>query len=233
MGLYRSITTLSGKSISCHEGPPLCGFNFGNRFQPGCLTSDQGTRLHSCEGGTICSVHEATNVVNITPIISRLSNGAELPEIGAGGGGGDLNETHELELDDAGAVGMLLKLCTDKVQDPTSVTKICSLITRALVSGQKLSLDGLAQANNGDSIPISDFVELLTTLAKSKEGNGTAEMVRQVPKLSGKRKLSSPASDGLPRTIVCPIANFEEFYVDINCRPFHTRGTHHMKSYAT
>ncbi|KAI9719457.1 MAG: hypothetical protein M1812_003528 [Candelaria pacifica] len=192
MRLYKSIAPLSENGVSCHEGPPLCGFN--------------------CERGTVCSALEETKVVSITPIISRLSTGAEFPEIGAGGGAGDLNETHELELDDAGAVGMLLELCTSYVQDPASVAKIISLISTAMATGrQKLSLGALALAAYSDDMPLPDFAELLKSLAEDKEIQGTDNEVKLVSDQGRKRKLSYPASDELPLSITFPYSRHSSY----------------------
>ncbi|KAI9705946.1 MAG: Protein artemis [Candelina mexicana] len=212
MRLYKSIAPLLENRVNCHEGPPLCGFKFGNRYQSGCLTSNQDTRLHSCERGTVCSALEDTDVVTITPIISRLSTGAELPELGAGGGGGDLNETHELELDDAGEVGMLLKLCVDKVSDPTSVAKIITLISTAMVSDrQRLPLGGLALAADGDNLTLSDFAKLLMITAEGKESQGQEKRVKPGSNRSHKRTSSGALSDELPRTITFPYSRHSSY----------------------
>jgi DNA cross-link repair 1C protein len=40
-----------------------------------------------------------------------------MAELGAGGGKGDMNQQHELEVGDASALGMLMSLCATKMQD--------------------------------------------------------------------------------------------------------------------
>jgi DNA cross-link repair 1C protein len=49
------------------------------------------------------------NTVWITPIITRV-NEAEIAEVGAGGGGGDLTKRPELEVDNDNVVEQLLEL---------------------------------------------------------------------------------------------------------------------------
>jgi hypothetical protein len=80
------------------EAPALVGYMSGNTPQPGCLTSDCNVRLHSCERGNMCDVARGPYVVRIQPIIAHLPSGADLAEIGAGGGGGDLEREAELDL---------------------------------------------------------------------------------------------------------------------------------------
>jgi DNA cross-link repair 1C protein len=55
------------------------------------------------------------NVVWITPIIAR-HKGVEIAEIGVGGGQGDLNQTHSLELYDQGSIQQLLLICNRALQ---------------------------------------------------------------------------------------------------------------------
>lgn len=46
----------------------------------------------------MCAIARGSSVVRIQPIIAHLSGGADLAEIGAGGGGGDLEREAELDL---------------------------------------------------------------------------------------------------------------------------------------
>jgi hypothetical protein len=78
--------------IGIREAPALCGFMNGNHVQPGCLTSSENVRIHSCERGMGCSVldnDKDCNIVHIIPIISRTGH-IEIAEPGAGGGKVDL-----------------------------------------------------------------------------------------------------------------------------------------------
>lgn len=94
----------------------LVGFELGNHEHPGCLSNSlEHVRIHSCERGTGCEIFKNRDVVRITPIIAR-HKGNEIAEVGAGGGQGDLNQTHSLELYDQGTIQQLLELCTKAVQ---------------------------------------------------------------------------------------------------------------------
>ena len=81
----------------CPEAPALVGFKCGNTYHPGCLTRDEGVRLHSCEKGNYCAVVRASPVVWIRPVVAHLPGGEELYESGVGGGGDDLEREAELE----------------------------------------------------------------------------------------------------------------------------------------
>lgn len=86
-----------------HDAPALAGYQCGNGRQMGCLTDDIRVRIHSCEKGMQCKTVDK-NTVFITPIITRTPLGQEMPEIGIGGGGGDLTGRPDLE------IGELLRL---------------------------------------------------------------------------------------------------------------------------
>jgi hypothetical protein len=99
--------------LDIHEAPALCGFKNGNHIQPGCLTSEENARIHSCERGMGCQIMDSdtdARIVHIIPIITRV-NGAEIAEAGAGGGQGDLDQKEELEAGGLPDVDRLMKLC--------------------------------------------------------------------------------------------------------------------------
>lgn len=203
MGLYRSLTTISGDGVSSHEGPALCGYKCGNRQQKGCLTGDQGVRLHSCERGTECSGIKSENVVWITPIITRTSTGADIPELGAGGGGGDLDQQHELELSDTAAVGRLINLCSDNIQDPRLLAKVISIVSTAMASETKsLTFDGkYAKQDEEGNIAMRDLLETLTKIAEHKS-NAQRSPVSLRSQADNIRMYTDPPTAQLPRTIV-------------------------------
>jgi hypothetical protein len=101
--MFRSLVASSSDSKfspSSHlarEAPGLVGFMCGNTYHPGCLTSDEHVRLHSCEKGNYCDTVKNSSVVWIRPIITRLPNGQDVAEIGVGGGGDDLEREAELD----------------------------------------------------------------------------------------------------------------------------------------
>ncbi|CAK7217797.1 hypothetical protein SBRCBS47491_003292 [Sporothrix bragantina] len=118
MRLYKSLATgaadpagergHSGPQVSVDPmAPNLLGFACANAFHEGSLTmeetySDRPVRIHSCEKGLgYCStVRDATRpVVWIRPVVCRLPYGrGEVAELGAGGGGEDLNKEADLEV---------------------------------------------------------------------------------------------------------------------------------------
>jgi DNA cross-link repair 1C protein len=114
MRMYQSLRGEANKDngsgpFVAYEGPILTGFKCGNAQQPGCLTLDQNVRLHSCEKGTGCSAVD-NNTVWIRPILARTRFGYETSEVGIGGGGGDLTQRAELELESLGNIDQLVEL---------------------------------------------------------------------------------------------------------------------------
>jgi hypothetical protein len=114
MRLYQSLNVDSGGdglsgSYFSQEAPILTGHKVGNTDHPGILTLDATVRLHSCEKGIRCS-HLGDNIVWIRPIIARTSSGQEIGEMGIGGGGGDLTQRPEVELDSDAMIWQLMAL---------------------------------------------------------------------------------------------------------------------------
>lgn len=146
-GLYNALA--NGADPKAPEAVKMIGFWCGNHFQDGCLTRQQ-TRLHSCEKGTGCGIWNQ-DFVRVTPIITR-HNGVELQELGAGGGQGDLNQQHELEVSDAGIVGQLMALCASKLQgQPKLLYGVLHMLTSVINDGVKsLNLDEFDIATVGD-----------------------------------------------------------------------------------
>ncbi|KAF2207262.1 hypothetical protein CERZMDRAFT_102547 [Cercospora zeae-maydis SCOH1-5] len=118
-GVYSALH--NGAEPKAPEAYKLIRATVGNEEREGCL-STRYQRLHSCERGTGCTIFN-NDFVRITPIISR-HNGEEMGELGAGGGQGDLNQQHELELDDSNIFHKLMSLCLadlaneDGIKDP-------------------------------------------------------------------------------------------------------------------
>lgn len=182
MRLYQALTFKAENGVFAQEGPPLCGFKCGNRYQPGCLTDDASVRLHSCEKGTSCDVIESSPVVWITPIIIRASNGLNVPELGAGGGGGDLLQSHELDLSDTAAAFELVKLCSEKIADAQARSRTLSLISEAFTSSSKiLCLDASELDEDLEDMPLEDIADLLERIAnrRSREGGGRPKYSRE------------------------------------------------------
>ncbi|KAJ5497923.1 DNA repair metallo-beta-lactamase [Penicillium expansum] len=143
MGLYRSLVQTPGnRGVS--EAPALCGFELGNKAVTGCLST------------------RSTNTVYIVPIVNRTTSGAEIPEVGAGGGIGDLYQTHELELPDEFALAELEKLCLKHVQDKQALSQMRNALLDAFRSRKKvLSLDTYGVKEEGE-IPLKNLVTALS-----------------------------------------------------------------------
>ncbi|KAI4099793.1 MAG: hypothetical protein LQ339_005815 [Xanthoria mediterranea] len=167
--LYRSLPSSGGSPSDSVEGAALCGFQLGNRTQAGCLTQDDSVRLHSCEHGTNCSSLETSkNTVWITPLINRSDQGDTL-ELGAGGGGGDLTQTHELEITDPQAGLKLIELCRHQLHDDKELAQIVCLLEKILCSdGKTVPLNLLDTSLEENDIPLEDFAQLLIGVANRK-----------------------------------------------------------------
>ncbi|OQE02551.1 hypothetical protein PENSOL_c002G08250 [Penicillium solitum] len=191
MGLYRSLIQIPGnRGVS--EAPVLCGFELGNRAVTGCLSNNESSRIHSCEPGVSCSAARGTNTVYIVPIVNRTAGGAEIPEVGAGGGIGDLYQTHELELPDESALAELEKLCLKHVQDKQALSQMRNALLDAFRSRKKaLSLDTYGVKDEGE-ISLKNLVTALS---------------------HGPSEISSRSSQpDLPNTIRFPYSRHSSYY---------------------
>jgi len=178
-GLYSALANAKGE-VACLEGPPLGGFMLGNHRVEGCLTRDPAVRIHSCEHGWQCPVirgFKNKDVVRIVPIVSRTEDGAELHELGIGGGKGDLNQTHVLDLQNEEILSQLRKLCAEKIIDEETLAKV----DRILKTGSsKLELELTRREDDHPDINLDELVQLLIKQANEKE---TSE--NNLPKAQG------------------------------------------------
>lgn len=144
----------------------MCGFHFGNRTQAGCLTQDDTVRLHSCERGTKCnSLENSDNIVWITPLINHSEQG-DIPELGAGGGGGDLTQTHELEITDPKTIFKLIELCKHQIQDDKTLTQTLRVLEEFIGSERRtMPLDSVDTSLKEKNIPFEDLTRLLIEVA--------------------------------------------------------------------
>ncbi|ORY12413.1 beta-lactamase-like protein [Clohesyomyces aquaticus] len=168
--IYESLSPLKNdklRGVDIREAPALCGFKNGNHSQPGCLTSKEDVRLHSCERGMGCSVVDAetdAEVVHIIPIVTR-TNGTEIAEVGAGGGKGDLDQTDELETGGVGDVGKLMELCASKIEDQELLSRVLSFLQKALDQGNdkiELGMDIQKESQgNDDNLSLHTLISIL------------------------------------------------------------------------
>lgn len=216
--LYESLGTTAKNKNLCHEGSALYGFECGNKFQDGCLTPKSNVRLHSCQHDMGCSKLEASNIVFIRPIISRSVEGLVLPEIDAGGGGGDLNQVHELELNDATAVGALIELCTKEILDQKTRSNTIDLIIKAK-NTQKMvvSLDTLDFNGNLETMPLAELSKLLAKLVAVEDGATSLidERVETPSRCVGRGRAktlqTSSVRQELPRSIEFPYSRHSSY----------------------
>ncbi|KAJ5142698.1 uncharacterized protein N7515_001485 [Penicillium bovifimosum] len=175
MGLYQSlIRTPGNRGVS--EAPALCGFELGNRAVAGCLSNDMSSRIHSCEPGISCATARGPKTVYIEPIVNRTPSGAEVPEVGAGGGIGDLSQTHELELPDESALAELEKLCLQHIQDEQALSQMRGALLDAFRSRRKaLSLDTYGVKEEGE-IPLKNLVTALSHGPSEISGGATTDL---------------------------------------------------------
>lgn len=138
-------------------------------------------------------------MVWITPIIVR-HKGHEIAEIGAGGGQGDLNQTHSLELYDQGTVQQLLMICRRVLQaQPDLRDQMTQWFSTLMKSGKEsidLDLEILRDevehtSQDGkpvdefdmDNLPIDKLVPALTRLITGKsdqEAEDRREQQREI-----------------------------------------------------
>ncbi|RAL00434.1 putative DNA repair protein [Aspergillus ibericus CBS 121593] len=157
MDLYRSLA-----SQGVNDATFLCGYELGNRFIPGCLSEDESSRIHSCEPGVHCPAAASRDTVYIAPIVNRTTGGSEMPEIGAGGGGGDLYQVHELELPDQSALEQLEKLCLERIHDTKALSQIRQALVDAFRSKTRvLSLDSYGMKDAHD-MSLENLVSILS-----------------------------------------------------------------------
>ncbi len=144
----------------------MTGYKCGNTLQPGCLTNDTNVRLHSCERGVHCPVVLNENTVWIKPVVTRTQVGEEIEEMGIGGGGGDLTEHQELEVDNAiihQLLGLFPKMAEPIMQD----------IKQAFQAGlqssrQAISLDELGIGAGESDLSLAQFTKAFAKTLSEK-----------------------------------------------------------------
>ncbi|GAB1736982.1 hypothetical protein NU219Hw_g348t1 [Hortaea werneckii] len=216
-GLYRAL--FNGTEPRAPETPKLMGFLCGNHFQAGCLTNREA-RIHSCEKGTACNIWNE-DFVRITPIISR-HRGVEMAELGAGGGQGDLDQHHELEVWDPSLVGQLIVLCASKLHgQPELRASVMQMLTSIIDDRiHSISLDDSElkeqsiQNESGeegfadfDKLPLGRLVPALAKLVTKAKGQGQKED----PSVRNRSSAPSARADGLSRQITFPYSRHSSY----------------------
>ncbi|PNS21578.1 Protein artemis [Sphaceloma murrayae] len=177
--LYSSLWEGEGRDVG--EAAPLVGFREGNRWQEGCFTRSYGdnVRIHACERGTGCDVLKHENVVQLVPIVTR-HKGVEYMETGVGGGHGDLDQVHELELNDLNTIGALVELCQKRLYNrPDVLQKVITWLEESVKQGAsnvKLdteafydALEDGSQTRELEEVPIDRLILALERLVSEKK----------------------------------------------------------------
>jgi hypothetical protein len=136
-----------------------------------------------------------------------------MAERGAGGGKGDLDQQHELEVSDAGTLGMLMSLCATKMQDqPERLSSVLQMLASfmrdpvrtIILDSTMLHPDqtGLNQEDMAEleQLPIDSLIPALASLAaKAKEQDG-----ENATCLDARQDMKSAAriSTSLPKRVV-------------------------------
>jgi hypothetical protein len=161
---------LRGSGIDIREAAALCGFRNGNHIQPGCLTSEESARIHSCEHGMGCRVMEngdRSGVVHINPIITRY-DGMDIVEAGAGGGKGDLDQKIGLAQFEMADVRKLMETCVKAIRDEESAAQVRDLIQQALDKGNSLTDLSLhlekEHLKHDDNQPLQQLISAIASL---------------------------------------------------------------------
>jgi len=135
-----------------------------------------------------------------------------MAELGAGGGKGDLDQQHELEVDDTSALGMLMSLCATKMQDQpqllSSVMEMLASIMRDPVRAIALDFAALHPDQPGEDqenitdfeeMPLESLIPALVSLAAKVSQQGDVDVTAITPRHELK---SSEHSTKLPQRIV-------------------------------
>ncbi len=139
-------------------------------------------------------------MVFIRPILSRSASGAVVPEIGAGGGGGDLEiQALELELGDEEKVLKLVEVCSEVIVNRELRKKTLNYIDQARRS-QRQSVSLIACRPDDGQMP---FIELAQHLAALVDQDGSNTAGQKLLRVRSARRLGDPMERDLPRTIVC------------------------------
>ena len=99
--------------------------------------------------------------------------------MGAGGGNGDLDQVHELDLSDMSAVGSLFTLCSTRLQDrPEVLQKVNEWLGKTLAEGARnvkidtasffdALVDGEAE-DELDDVPLDRLIDALEKLVEER-----------------------------------------------------------------
>ncbi|KAE9975912.1 hypothetical protein BLS_002356 [Venturia inaequalis] len=193
--IYKSLARTRG-TPECREAAQLVGFQLGNTRGGGCLTSSTKTRIHSCERGSGCAVIDNNpNVVRIVPIITRMSNGDEMHEMGIGGGKGDLDHVNELDISDSSTLGALMHHCATRINNREDLLRVNAFLLKACQRSQRLELEE-------EKMSPDELVDMLVRVSASAAENSQQEASVHV---------GTADHSPLPRTITFPYSRHSSY----------------------
>ncbi|KAL8811764.1 MAG: hypothetical protein Q9200_001530 [Gallowayella weberi] len=109
------------------------------------------------------------NTIWITPLINRSEKG-DIPEVGAGGGGGDLTQMHELELTDSQAGPKLIELCKDQIRDDAILSQTIRRVENALCSNKRtVALSSINDSLKDGVMPLGSIASFLIRDVNQKD----------------------------------------------------------------
>jgi len=162
-------------------------------------------------------------------------------ELGAGGGQGDLDQQHELDVADAASVGQLITLCASKMQSqPQLLSGVLKMLT-SVINGQvqSISLDNSGFSNDGmiggeddahlaniDELPLDKLVPALAKIA----ADANQKQAQNKDPFMRSQKPSSLRADGLPKQIVSSLHDRPPSSANGRRRLSRTPGTRRMRN---
>ncbi|KAK6582155.1 hypothetical protein PZA11_005852 [Diplocarpon coronariae] len=207
---YRIFESLSGGTedkkrpptgFMIHEGPALAGYNCGNGFQPGCLTTNPNVRLHSCEKGIRCPMLNSKTVW-IQPIVRRRDDGTEVPEPLIVQAGNELSGRPQIEFDHDITIDQLMALFPHTSE--VIKRELRQLLVTALESpGRVLYLGDLGLDDEQDNISLPQLAEAILQSATDKQ------------------QVENRNSEALSRTVTFPYSrhsSYEELCINLSIR---------------
>lgn len=146
----------------------------------------------------------------------------EMAELGAGGGKGDLDQQHELEVGDTSALGMLMSLCATKMQDqPKLLGSVLGMLASIMKDPVRaIALDSaILHANQTgmdhediselDQLPLDSLIPALASLAAKdrEQESGNAPLTE-----TDHDALPNPhPHDKLPKRITFPYSRHSSY----------------------
>lgn len=125
-----------------------------------------------------------------------------MPELGAGGGGRDLQlQVLDIELDDRDKLSELMKVCSEMIDDHKLRKKIFQYLDLAKQKDQLVTLPGMFKGSHEVSL-----VEFVQSVAKMSDQCGDVITQQELPTAPApaprKQESLSPIETALPRSIV-------------------------------